>query len=200
MTTQVERLAAGAGEVEFRPMRFPATMQDLDGADKSSAVAEFRTMVEVRNEIYRAINGHDDETVTAAELLPHYQPRSYEDRLMWLILHEGTAVGRCAIDLPLEGEATYARGNVELLPRMWGRGIGTTALELLEGVARERGYAVLQAGRRIRRRPVLGWRRPPDSGRCRSRTTPPGSSLGTGSRWSRSSATACSTSRPTPRA
>lgn len=144
MTTQVERLAAGAGEVEFRPMRFPATMQDLDGADKSSAVAEFRTMVEVRNEIYRAINGHDDETVTAAELLPHYQPRSYEDRLMWLILHEGTAVGRCAIDLPLEGEATYARGNVELLPRMWGRGIGTTALELLEGVARERGYAVLQ--------------------------------------------------------
>lgn len=128
-----------AALTELRPLRIPASV-DGDAAE----AADFRAMVDVRNATYRAISGHDDHAITAAELLPFYAPEPQETRLMWLVLHEGRAVGRVGVDLPHEGEANLAHVLIELHPEVWGRGIGALAMELAERTAREHGRTVLQ--------------------------------------------------------
>jgi GNAT superfamily N-acetyltransferase len=124
--------------IEFRPMTIPETIDADAGAD-------FRAMAEVRNAIYRHVSGHDDHAMTASALLPHYQPDDYERRMSWLVLDHGRPVGRLGLDLPIESASIVAFLLVELLPEVWGRGIGTAGLRLLEGVARENGRSVLQA-------------------------------------------------------
>ncbi|NLE87455.1 MAG: GNAT family N-acetyltransferase, partial [Myxococcales bacterium] len=124
--------------VEFRPLAIPATMQD-DGAD------DFAAMVVVRNAIYREISGHGDHDVAADELLPHYQPDEDEIRLSWLILADGSPVGRIGLDLPVEGESRVAYMLVELLRRVHRRGIGSAAYALVEDIARSHGRTVIQS-------------------------------------------------------
>lgn len=124
-------------DVELRPIPAPATLEGDDGAG-------FVAMVAVRNETYRLVSGHDDHSITAAELLPHYQPTEFETRLLWLVLDGGRPVGRVVLDLPHEGAAQLAHFFVELHPDVWGRGIGTRALALVEEVARDHGRTVLQ--------------------------------------------------------
>lgn len=123
--------------LELRPLHIPESA-DADGA------ADFRAMVAVRNAVYAHLSGHDDHAMTAAELLPHYEPTPYERRLSWLVVLDGRPVGRLGLDLPDEGESVLAFALIELLPDVWGRGIGTAGLALLEGVAREDGRSVLQ--------------------------------------------------------
>ncbi|PWD51754.1 N-acetyltransferase [Serinibacter arcticus] len=122
---------------ELRPLHVPESADDEDAAD-------FRAMVDVRNATYRLVSGHDDHRISAAELLPHYRPDPHETRLMWLVLHEGRPVGRVGVDLPHEGAAVVAHFLLELHPDVWGRGIGTEAMALVERTAREHGRTVLQ--------------------------------------------------------
>jgi len=124
--------------IEFRPLLIPESMDAADADD-------FRAMTEVRNAVYRHTSGHDDHTMSPAELLPHYRPEPYEIRLSWLVLDEGRPVGRVGVDLPIETESRVAHMLIELLPDVWGRGIGSRALELVEGVARQHGRTVLQS-------------------------------------------------------
>ncbi|WP_203579669.1 GNAT family N-acetyltransferase [Microbacterium hibisci] len=124
--------------IEFRPLAVPATIDDPDAAD-------FVEMTRVRNEIYREISGHDDNTMTADELLPHYQPSDYETRLAWVVFDDDRMIGRVGVDLPHESDSKGAFWLVELLRETWGRGIGSAAYELVERTAREHGRTVLQS-------------------------------------------------------
>ena len=124
--------------IEFRPLVIPASIDADDAAD-------FRAMTDVRNAVYRHVAGHDDHAMSAAELLPNYRPEPYEIRMSWLVLDDGRPVGRVGIDIPIETESRVAYMLIELLPDVWGRGIGTRALELVEGVARDHGRTVLQS-------------------------------------------------------
>lgn len=124
--------------IEFRPLAIPDSIDAPDAAD-------FVEMVRVRNAVYRQISGHDDHSIAADELLPHFAPNEYERRTIWVIVEDGAIIGRAACDLPLEGESKVAFWLVELLREKWGRGIGTAAYELVERYARDNGRRVLQA-------------------------------------------------------
>ncbi len=124
--------------LEFRPLTVPASVDAPDAAD-------FRTMTEVRNRVYRAISGHDDDHQTPEALLPHYLPDDYELRIVWLAVLDGTIVGRVGIDIPLEAGSRAAYWLIELLPEVWGQGIGTAGYELVERTARSHGRTVLQS-------------------------------------------------------
>ncbi len=125
-------------ELVFRPLTIPASIEAPDAAD-------FLTMTEVRNQVYRAISGHDDDHHAPEALLPHYLPNDYELRHMWLAVLNGTIVGRIGVDIPLEAGSRSAYWLIELLPEVWGRGIGTSAYQLVEQTAHAYGRTVLQS-------------------------------------------------------
>jgi GNAT superfamily N-acetyltransferase len=99
----------------------------------------------VRNTIYREINGNEDETMTAAELLPHWQPNQDQLQVGWLVIADGRVVGRTCVDIPFDEGSRSAYWQIELLREYWGRGIGTAALPLVERTAREHGRTLLQS-------------------------------------------------------
>lgn len=136
--TTIHHSSPTTATLEFRPLTVPATVDAPDAHD-------FLTMTEVRNRTYRAISGNDDDHQTPESLLPHYQPNSYEIRLMWVAVLDGSIVGRVGVDLPLEAGSRAAFWLIELLPEVWGRGIGTAAYRLVERAAAEHGRAVLQS-------------------------------------------------------
>lgn len=123
--------------LELRALRIP---HDVNAEDAN----DFRAMVAVRNAVYAHVSGHNDHAMTAAELLPHYASTPYERRLSWLVLLDGRPVGRLGLDLPDEGESVLAFALIELLPDVWGQGIGSAGLALIERVARENQRTVLQ--------------------------------------------------------
>lgn len=125
-------------DIEIRPLTVPASIDAPDATD-------FVEMVRVRNAIYREISGHDDHRFAADELLPHYFPTEYETRLAWVLVADGRIIGRIGLDLPHEEGSNVALWLVELLRDEWGRGIGSTAYELVERTAREHGRTVLQS-------------------------------------------------------
>ncbi|MDN3496565.1 GNAT family N-acetyltransferase, partial [Planococcus sp. APC 4015] len=124
--------------LELRPLVIPQRIDDDDAAD-------FLEMVAVRNRIYEEISGHADESITAAELLPHYFPDPHERRIMWVIVLDDVIVGRAGLDIPQEAGSRIAFWEVEILRDVWGRGIGTAAYELVERTAREHGRTILQS-------------------------------------------------------
>lgn len=124
--------------VELRPLLVPSHI-DADDAD------EFVAMTEVRNRIYREISGHDDNAMTPAELLPHFQPDVYNEKFAWLIVVDGRIVGRVNVDLPTEDGSRVAYWSVELLREAQGRGLGSHAYALVEDTARWHGRTVLQS-------------------------------------------------------
>lgn len=124
--------------LELRPQHIPASIDDPDAAD-------FREMVRVRNIVYAQISGNDDESMTAAEILPAYAPTPTERRLVWIAVLDGAVVGRAGLDVPLEEGSRVAFFLIELLREVWGRGIGSAAHALVERTARENGRSVLQS-------------------------------------------------------
>ncbi|MEU1970662.1 GNAT family N-acetyltransferase [Microbacterium sp. NPDC019599] len=124
--------------IEFRQLTIPASIESADAAD-------FITMVDVRNRIYREIAGHDDHSMPADEMIPVYRPDEYELRLLWLIVRDGEPVGRIGVDIPFEEGSKAAYWLVELLESAQGQGIGSVAYALVEDTAREHGRTVLQS-------------------------------------------------------
>lgn len=135
------RSASTLTGLELRPLVVPADAGELE----TPKGHDFATMMDVRNRVYFEISGHHDEAMTAAELLPHYQPNPDEVRYMWVVILDGEFVGRAGIDIPLEDGSKTAFWQIELLRKAWGQGIGTAAYELLENTAREHGRTVLQS-------------------------------------------------------
>ena len=124
--------------VEFRPITIPESIHSPDAGD-------FVSMVEVRNRVYREIRGSDDNSVSAAELLPLYQRDSYELRLLWLVVRDGEPVGRVGVDVPLEEGSKAAYWVIELLAEAQGKGLGSSGYVLVEKTARAHGRSVLQS-------------------------------------------------------
>ena len=124
--------------VEFRNLVIPASIDADDAAD-------FIEMTRVRNLVYSEIDGNDDNALAPEELLPHYQPDPDETRLIWVVVVDGSIVGRVGVDIPHEEGSRSAYWLVELLRSHHGRGIGTAAYELVEQAARDHGRTVLQS-------------------------------------------------------
>ncbi|MFI8631823.1 GNAT family N-acetyltransferase [Microbacterium sp. NPDC077663] len=127
-----------AADFDLRPLTVPSTIDASDATD-------FIAMVDVRNEIYREISANDDEAVTPAQLLPHFQHDPDNDKRSWIVLVGGEVVGRVIVDLPAEEGSQVAYWTVELLERVQGRGIGGALHAVVEGTAREAGRTVLQS-------------------------------------------------------
>jgi GNAT superfamily N-acetyltransferase len=125
-------------DVEFRPLVIPTDLNASDAAD-------FVEMTRVRNEVYAEIGGSDDDSYTAAQLLPHYRPDPDETRLIWVVIADGRLIGRVGVDIPHEEGSRSAYWLIELLRSHHGRGIGTAAYQLVERAAREHGRTVLQS-------------------------------------------------------
>lgn len=123
---------------EFRSLVVPTRLDTPDAAD-------FVAMVDLRNAVYREINGNEDETVTAAELLPHWQPSKDQAHVGWLVIADDRVIGRVCVDVPLDEGSRSAYWQIELLREYWGRGIGTAALPLVEQAARGHGRTLLQS-------------------------------------------------------
>lgn len=141
--------------IELRPVVIPEVAGAVDTDD-------FARMVRVRNAVTRALKGHDDDSLTPAELLPHLQGRAYERNLVWLALLDGDVVGRALLTLPLEPGSRVAFLDILVHPDAWGRGVGSAALGLLQRSAREYGRTVLQ-----------GWGLHPGDGQDGERVTAP---------------------------
>ncbi|RZI93243.1 MAG: GNAT family N-acetyltransferase, partial [Microbacterium sp.] len=124
--------------LEFRSITIPAHTGDADAGD-------FVEMTRVRNLVYGEIDGNDDNALTAAELLPHYQPDPDETRLLWGVFVDGSLIGRVGVDIPHEEGSRNAFWLIELLREHHGRGIGRAAYALVEKAAREHGRTVLQS-------------------------------------------------------
>ena len=124
--------------LDFRPLIMPTSIDTPDAAD-------FIEMIRVRNLVYAEIAGNDDEAITPAGLLPHYQPDPDQTRLMWLVVRDGEVVGRVGVDVPHEADSKNAFWLIELLRAHQGAGIGSQAYELVERTALEHGRTVLQS-------------------------------------------------------
>lgn len=124
-------------EVAFRPLTVPDSLEGPGGA-------QFAEMVRVRNLAYAQNLGRDDDRMTAAELLPHYRSDDHEIRHLWTVHLADAVVGRVGVDIPLEAGSRVAYWLIELLPDVWGQGIGTAAHALVERTARDAGRTVLQ--------------------------------------------------------
>ncbi|MFG6476467.1 GNAT family N-acetyltransferase [Microbacterium sp. P06] len=123
--------------VEFRPLTFPPSVDDPHAAD-------FVAMALIRNLVYAEVSGHDDHRMSPAELLPNFAPDPAQLRYVWLVLVDGDPVGRIGVDIPQEAGSRIAYWLIELRRSVWGRGIGSAALALVEDTARAHGRTVLQ--------------------------------------------------------
>lgn len=125
-------------DVVLRPLVVPDTLDAPDASD-------FIDMVRVRNAVFREISGHDDHAHPPEELLPHFRPEPYNDRLAWVIVWRGEVCGRVVIDFPLEEGSRVAFVSIEILRSAQGRGLGRAAYAVAEEAIRERGRSVIQS-------------------------------------------------------
>jgi GNAT superfamily N-acetyltransferase len=143
MTTRRDSVPAETGTtmssplIHLRPVGIP---DGLGGA----AGSLFRTLVEIRNRVYREIDGDDDDAITPEAFLAHVNDAAYMRRLFWLVYDGSEVVGRAGIVMPTQAGSRVAEIFVELLRSAWGRGVGTAAHAHLEDVCRDCGRDVIQ--------------------------------------------------------
>lgn len=125
-------------EATLHPLVLPAR---ADAAD----AAEFRELARVRNEIYRAVSGRDEQDLTPEALLAILRSRKERTTVAWIIRVGDEIVGRAVVDILHEEGSRVALATIELLPRFWARGIGSAVLPHVEAVARDHGRTVIQS-------------------------------------------------------
>ena len=128
-------LIAGA---TLHPLVLPA---QADAAD----AGEFRELARIRNLVYREVTGRDEQDLSPAELLPLLRSRRERTTHVWTVQLDGEVVGRTVVDVPHDEGSRIVHAAIELLPRVWGRGIGTAVLPHIDAVAREHGRSVIQS-------------------------------------------------------
>ncbi|MEV4667204.1 GNAT family N-acetyltransferase [Microbacterium sp. LWO12-1.2] len=112
-------------------------------ADAADA-GEFHELARVRNAVYRELTGRDEQDLSPAELLPLLRSRTERTTYVWTIRQEGEVVGRTVVDVPHDPGSRVVIATIELLPRVWGQGIGTAVLPHVEAIARDHGRSVIQ--------------------------------------------------------
>lgn len=125
-------------DATLHPLALPAR---ADAAD----AGEFRELARVRNAVYRAITGRDEQDMTPEALLAVLRSRKERTTVVWAVHAGREIVGRAVVDIPLEADSRVAYASIELHPDVWGRGIGSAALPHLEAVARDHGRHIIQS-------------------------------------------------------
>lgn len=121
----------------LHPLVLPAR---ADAAD----AGEFRELARVRNAVYRELTGRTEQDLTPEALLPLLRSRKERTTVVWAVRVGDEMVGRAVVDIPHEEGSRVAIASIEILPRVWGRGIGTAALPHIEALARAHGRTVIQ--------------------------------------------------------
>jgi GNAT superfamily N-acetyltransferase len=121
----------------LHPLALPARADAPDAG-------EFRELARIRNLVYREITGRDEQDLTPEALLPLLRTNKARLTQVWAVRAEGELVGRAVVNIPQEEESRLAIASIEILPRVWGRGIGTAILPHLEAFARAHGRTVIQ--------------------------------------------------------
>ncbi len=124
-------------DATLHPLVLPAR---ADAAD----AGEFRELARVRNDVYRAITGRDEQDLAPEALLPLLRSRPERTTVVWAVRTAGETVGRAVVDIPHEAGSRTAIASIELHPRVWGRGIGSAVLPHVEALARAHGRTVIQ--------------------------------------------------------
>jgi GNAT superfamily N-acetyltransferase len=124
-------------DATLHPLVLPAR------ADAAGA-GEFRELARVRNDVYRAITGRDEQDLEPEALLPLLRSRPERTTTVWAVRVAGEIVGRAVVDIPHEEGSRTAIASIEIHPRVWGRGIGTAVLPHIEAAARQHGRTVIQ--------------------------------------------------------
>lgn len=127
-------LPAGA---TLHPLVVPAR---ADAAD----AGEFRELARVRNTIYRELTGRDEQDLSPAELIPILRSRTERTTYVWTVHQADEVVGRAVVDVPHEEGSRVVIATIELLPRVWGQGIGRAVLPHIEAIARRHDRTVIQ--------------------------------------------------------
>lgn len=116
----------------------------LPGRADAADAGEFHELARVRNAVYRELTGRDEQDLSPAELLPLLRSRAERTTVVWTVRRAGEVVGRAVVDVPHEAGSRVVIATIELLPRVWGQGIGTAVLPHVEAVARAHGRSVIQ--------------------------------------------------------
>jgi GNAT superfamily N-acetyltransferase len=117
----------------LEPVTVPASVQSADAAS-------FRDMVTVRNaSATRSFFGTDDDAITAADLLPVYQPTAYSERRAWLVRSSNAAVARFVVDLPAAEDRHVAMVQLDVHPDHRRKGFGRFAADAAEGIVKDLG-------------------------------------------------------------
>ncbi|MFB4348576.1 GNAT family N-acetyltransferase [Microbacterium sp. CR_7] len=124
-------------DATLHPLVLPAR---ADAAD----AGEFRELARVRNDVYRAITGRDEQDLEPEALLPLLRSRPERTTIVWAVRVAGEIVGRTVVDIPHEEGSRTAIASIEIHPRVWGRGIGSAVLPHFEAAARQHGRTVIQ--------------------------------------------------------
>lgn len=124
-------------EATLHPLEIPSR---ADAADAD----EFRELARVRNQVYRELTGRTEQDLEPEALLPLLRSRKERTTIVWAVRVDGETVGRTVVDIPLEEGSKVAIASIEILPRVWGRGIGTAIVPHIEAAAREHGRTRIQ--------------------------------------------------------
>ncbi|MBO0979448.1 GNAT family N-acetyltransferase [Microbacterium sp. SD291] len=127
-------LTAGA---TLHPLVLPARADAVDAG-------EFRELARVRNLVYRELTGRDEQDLTPEALLTILRSRRERTTYVWAVRLGDEIVGRAVLDIPHEEGSRVAIASIEILPRVWGLGIGTAMMPHIEAVAREHGRPIIQ--------------------------------------------------------
>lgn len=100
---------------------------------------DFRAFHELDVAHHLELWGNLDRCATLAEAVLFWQGNEYEERRVFLARLNGDVVGSGTLTLPLSENTTTAGMDILVDPAFRRRGFGSKILELLEGLARERG-------------------------------------------------------------
>ncbi|MHC9045858.1 GNAT family N-acetyltransferase [Microbacterium saperdae] len=70
--------------------------------------------------------------------------RTERTTYVWTVQQGGEVVGRAVVDVPHDAGSRVVIATIEMLPRVWGQGIGTAVLPHVEAIARDHGRSVIQ--------------------------------------------------------
>lgn len=115
----------------LRPLALPRA-----GAAPTAALLQY---ADVRNRSIRDVTGRDDDSRTAAALLPVLRSSAHNTKRQWSICVGDEVVGVAPLTVLGDSGGKSAILIISLLRSHWGRGIGTAALAAIESIAKEMG-------------------------------------------------------------